>query len=81
MDAAHHLLQRHCLRAELGLGRLSALGRVAVGEHAEAGVPLVGAIIGVRTSRMLMVVKVTPWSANSLAAQRVHASSAALLAT
>ena len=41
----------------------------------------VGAIMGVRTSGMLMVVKVMPWSANSLLAQRVQASSAALLAT
>ena len=41
----------------------------------------VGAVIGVRTSGMLTVVNVTPWSANSIAAQLVHASSAALLAT
>ncbi len=37
--------------------------------------------MGVRTKGMLMVVNVTPWSANSLEAQRVQASSAALLAT
>ena len=38
---------------------------------------LVGAIIGVRTNGMLMIVNDTPRSANSAAAQRVHASSAA----
>ncbi len=42
---------------------------------------LLGAIIGVRTRGMLMVVKLMPWSANPLLAQRVRASSAALLAT
>ena len=41
----------------------------------------VGAIMGVRTSGMLMVVNEIPWSANSLEAQRVQASSAALDAT
>ena len=39
---------------------------------------LVGAIIGVRTSGILMVVKLTPVSLNSEAAQREKASSAAL---
>ena len=38
-------------------------------------------VAGVRTSGILMVVKLMPWSANSLEAQRVQASSAALEAT
>src|SRR6056297_752551 len=42
---------------------------------------LVGAIMGVRTSGMLIVVKETPVSLNSEAAQREKASKAALDAT
>src|SRR5512144_2821843 len=41
----------------------------------------VGAIIGVRTSGMLIVVNLMPTSANSDDAQAVHASSAAFEAT
>ena len=42
---------------------------------------VVGAIIGVRTSGILMVVNLMPTSASSDEAQRVHASSAAFEAT
>ena len=57
------------------------IGGLVRGKHRNLSYILVGETIRVRTSGMLTVVKWTPRSRNSEAAQRAQASSAALDAT